>query len=293
MNLRDLHYLVTVAECGQFARAATICNVSQPSLSIQLKKLEAELGISIFERSGRQLIVTQAGRAVIDKARKVLTEVNEMQAIAKNFSGDGAEFRLGVIPTIAPYMLPAYLRRLRKEFPALKIRLVEAQTHVLEQMLGAGELDAIIASTPLSSKEFRHAVLCEEKCYVALPAGHALAHRKKLDGQQLAHERLMLLDEGHCFRNLGLALCEKSGMQENIDFRSTSLETLRQMVASGEGLTLMPATAVCKNPKIAYVPCTEKGFERTVCLYWRSSTPFEAIIHQMKQIAREQYAKIA
>ena len=289
MNLRDLHYLVTVADCRQFARAAKLCNVSQPSLSMQLKKLEEELGVIIFERSGRELIITQAGKAVIERARSVLNEVSEMRAVAKYHASDAAEFRLGIIPTIAPYLLPEYLPRIRKAMPELKLRLVEGQTHMLEDMLSKGQLDGVIAPLPLSGKEFKHSVLCHEKCLIAVPAAHPFAKKKKLTSQMLANERILLLDEGHCLRNQALALCAKTGMQENVDFRSTSLETLRHMVASGEGITLMPASAVRQDSKIAYIPCAEKGFIRKIGLSWRSSTPFQDIIYQLKDIAVDVY----
>lgn len=290
MNLRDLHYLITVADCRQFARAAKLCHVSQPSLSMQLKKLEDELGISIFERSGRELIITQAGKAVIERARMVLHEVGEMRAVAKYYASDTPEFRLGIIPTVAPYLLPDYLPRIRKAMPGLKLRLVEAQTHVLEDMLAKGQLDAVIAPLPLSGKGFKHAILCHEPCLVAVPVGHALAGKKKITSGMLGQERILLLDEGHCLRNQALNLCEKTGMQENVDFRATSLETLRHMVASGEGITIMPATAVRKDAKIAYIPCQEKGFIRHVGLSWRASTPFEAVIGQLRELALAAYA---
>ena len=284
MNLRDLHYLVTVADCGQFARAGKICNVSQPSLSMQLKKLENELNVRIFERSGRELIVTQVGKEIIARARSVLKEVGEMRAVAKYHSNDSPEFRLGIIPTIAPYLLPHYLPRIRKAMPDLKLRLVEAQTHLLEEMLAEGSIDAMIASLPLSTKEFRHGVIHTEICFVAVPARHPLAGSKRLNSRMLGRERIMLLDEGHCLRNQSLALCARTGMQENVDFRSTSLETLRQMVAAGEGITLMPASAVRKDPRIEYVACSEKGFARKIGISWRNSTPFVRIIDNLREL---------
>lgn len=285
MNLRDLQYLITVADSGQFARAAKQCNVSQPSLSMQLKKLEDELGVTVFERSGRQLIITQAGKAIIERARSVLKEVSEMRAVAQHYSGDAQEFRLGIIPTIAPYLLPQLLPQIRKVLPKLKLQLVETQTHVLEDMLAKGTVDAVIASLPVGGPELSHAVLYHEPCFVAVPVGHALAKKKKLTSAMLEGERIMLLDEGHCLRNQTLSMCTQAGMQENVDFRSTSLETLRHMVASGEGITLMPARAVRQDAKIAYIPCTEKGFTRNVALVWRRSTPFMQIIGQLKDLA--------
>ncbi len=284
MNLRDLHYLVTVADSGQFARAAKICNVSQPSLSMQLKKLEEELGVTIFERGGRQLIITQAGRAIIERARQALQEVTEMRNLANLFAGKGMEFRLGIIPTVAPYLLPHYVPRIREALPTLKLHLVEAQTQQLEIMLAKGVLDGIIVALPIDSGTFKTALLYTEQCFIAAPKNHRLARRKKLNSHDLASERILLLDEGHCLRNQALSLCSKTGMEENTNFRATSLETLRYMVASGEGITIMPESAIKKDDGIVYIPCTESGFNRKIGIAWRSSTPHASLIETLKKL---------
>lgn len=286
MNLRDLHYLITVAECGQFARAAKLCHVSQPSLSIQLKKLEEELGVTIFERSGRQLLITDAGRAIITRAQAALREVDEMRRLGKQFSGEQQQFRLGIIPTVAPYLLPHYVPRIRKALPQLQLHLVEAQTQTLEDMLTKGALDGIIVALPLeTAKTFDSAPIFTERCLIAVPKNHRLASRKRVSSSDLSAEHILLLDDGHCLRNQALTLCQKTGMQENTNFRATSLETLRHMVASGAGITLMPESAAKKSNGIVYLPCVDPGFTRTIGIAWRSSTPHLALIEILQKLA--------
>ncbi len=285
MNLRDLHYLVTVADSGQFARAAKLCHVSQPSLSMQLKKLEEELGVSIFERSGRELIITPTGRALIEHARSALAEVDQMRMIARHFSGQGAEFRLGIIPTVAPYLLPEYLPRIRSMLPKLKLKLVEAQTASLETSLKKGELDGIILSFSDHASDFATATLYHEPCLLAVPMAHKLARYEKVGLKDIAGEQVLLLEEGHCLRNHVLILCHRQGLQENVDFRATSLETLRHMVACGEGITIMPESAMRKDDGLAYIPCHEVGFTREIRIAWRQSTPHRAIIDQLINLA--------
>lgn len=285
MNLRDLQYLVTVADCGQFARAAKICNVSQPSLSIQLKKLEDELGVTLFERGGRQIIVTQAGSAIIEQARSALDIIKQMRATAKQHAGIETEFRLGIIPTIAPYLLPSYLPRLRQALPHLKLVLVENQTAELEKLLVQGALDAIIVALPLESGRFKTAKLYTERCLVAVPKHHRLAKRKRITTKDLSDEVMLLLDEGHCLRNQALTLCSRLGIKQQTSFRATSLETLRQMVAAGAGITIMPESAIRKTDNITYIPCNDPGFSRDIGIAWRSSTSQGKLIADLKKYA--------
>ena len=285
MNLRDLHYLINVADSGQFARGAKLCNVSQPSLSIQLKKLEEELGIALFERGGRQLIITQAGKVIVEQARSALDIVRQMRVTAKQYAGKEAEFRLGIIPTLAPYLLPSYLPRLHAALPHLKLALVENQTAELERLLLTGALDAIIIALPLEGERFKTAKLYTERCLVAVPLGHRLAKCKRITTEDLANEVMLLLDEGHCLRNQALSLCDRIGMQQQTSFRATSLETLRPMVAANAGITIMPESAIRKSDPIAYIPCNDPGFSRDIAIAWRHSTPNGEMIEVLRKHA--------
>jgi LysR family transcriptional regulator, hydrogen peroxide-inducible genes activator len=274
MNLRDLRYLVAVAEHLHFGRAAQACFVSQPTLSTQIKKLEEFLGVTLIERTNRQVMLTPVGNAVVHHARQILRQVDQLVQVAEESRDPmGGNFRLGIIPTVAPYLLPKILPSIRKAFPSLRIQLTEAQTAVVLSLLKAGDLDAIIVALPLDGDNVVEAKLYFEPFYLAVPRAHAKAERDDVTLGDLEHEQVLLLEDGHCLRDQALAVCSSHNAVENTNFRATSIETLRQMVAAGIGVTLMPELAVGRGGGVRYIPFRGKPPPgRNIGIAWRAST---------------------
>lgn len=276
MNLRDLEYLVALAEQRNFHRAAEFCNASQPTLSAQIRKLEQELGVTLFERSPRGLILTQAGEAAVNRARMVLREITHMRDEAAGHCADGTRrLHLGVFPTLGPYLLPHVMPRFIERFPSTEILLTEEKSTVLLQRLVDGQIDAALLAMPVEDPHITGCKLFTEPFRLAVPVGHTLTHQEHLSANALSGQRLMLLEEGHCLRDQALTLCHRYGAHEYDGFRGTSLETLRQMVIAGMGLTLLPQLACSKagtQSHIAFLPLETDGFQRDIGLYWRKSS---------------------
>ena len=291
MNLRDLRYLVAVAEHRHFGRAAESCFVSQPTLSTQLKKLEETLGVTLIERTNRQVMLTDAGEQIVAQAQRVLFEVNTLTALAEQHIDPlGGEFKLGVIPTLAPYLLPKILSPISKAFPNLQLQLTEAQTGPLTAMLKQGDLDAILLALPLNEENLHEYHLFNEPFLFAVPEDHVMAGRKYVSVKDLDGEQVLLLEDGHCLRDQALDVCQSHRATENASFRATSIETLRQMVSAGVGTTLIPELAVpsareAKNASVSYVPFRGEVPHREVGLCWReSSTRTELLIELAKTL---------
>lgn len=244
IKLRDLHYLVAVADTRHFGRAAAACHVSQPTLSAQLKKLEQYLGVQLIERGTRRASLTTAGERIVARARSMLEASDDIVEIAKSFADPLAgRLRLALLPTIGPYLLPRVTPRLRKALPRLELMLYEYQTATLLARLRAGEIDAGILALPVDLDGLDVMPLYDEPFVLAAPSTHRLAKSGPLRTADLAGEAVLLLEDGHCLRDQALDVCNRVGMHEKQDFRATSLETLRQMVASGVGVTLLPELA--------------------------------------------------
>ncbi len=288
MNLRDLRYLVAVAEHRHFGRAAEACFVSQPTLSTQLKKLEDTLGVTLIERSNRQVMLSPAGEQIVEQAQKVLREVNALTGMAEQHRDPlGGDFRLGVIPTVAPYLLPKILAPIRKAFPNLRLQLTEAQTAPLTRMLKQGDLDALLLALPLNEENIRELVLFEEPFLFAASSQHPKAKQKKVSLDDLNDEQVLLLEDGHCLRDQALDVCNSHRAVENTNFRATSLETLRQMVAANIGITLMPQLAVQgRQAHIRYLPFAEPSPHRVVGLCWRSTSTRVPLLEQLGEVLK-------
>lgn len=275
MNLRELEYIVAIADQGQFGRAASACHVSQSTLSIQVKKLEEFLGAPIFERDNRRVLTTPVGQRIIERARVILQEIREIRALA-GASHDplAGEVRLGVIPTLAAYLLPRIVPALTAALPRLRILLVEEKTPVLLDALVKGEMDAAILALPTPGSEvFSSRVLFEDEFFLAVPTGHRLAKSKSVNEASLAGEDLLLLEDGHCLRDQALEICSRVGTGERRDFRATSLETLRHMVASGGGITLIPKIAAHDQEGLRYIPFRgARRPSRMIGVVWRPTT---------------------
>lgn len=246
MNLRDLRYAATVAELGHFGRAAEACHVSQPALSGQIRKLEDELGVRLFERTNRAVRITPVGEAIIAQAREVLDHVERLRATAAAHRDPMAgTLRLGMIPTIGPYLTPVLLPGLRQAMPTLEVRLREDVTLAIEEMLLEGELDAAVTATPPGDPRLEAIPLYDEPFWVALPNGHPLAGGDEVDIHAIRPDELLLLADGHCLRDQVLHFCELPGQSTApIDTHRTSLTTILALVGAGAGVTLVPATSL-------------------------------------------------
>ncbi|RZA31132.1 MAG: LysR family transcriptional regulator, partial [Lysobacteraceae bacterium] len=244
MNLRDLKYLLALADHKHFGRAAAACFVSQPTLSTQIKKLEEELGVSLVERAPRKVMLTPAGLAAAERARRIVAEVEQMKEAARRSQDpEAGSVRLGLFPTLGPYLLPHVIPRIRARFPNLELLLVEEKSDVLLSRLHDGKLDAALLALPVHDEQLHSQFLFEEPFVLAVPEHHPLAARGSLGLSELNDQKLLLLEDGHCLREQALEVCRLSGANEKSEFRATSLETLRQMVAANGGITLLPILA--------------------------------------------------
>ena len=286
MNLRDLKYLLALADHRHFGRAAEACFVSQPTLSTQIRKLEDELGVALVERAPRKVMLTAAGQDVVQRARRIVAEVEQMKESARRSQDPGSgTLRLGVFPTLGPYLLPHVVPGLRERFPELELLLVEEKSDALLQRLREGKLDAILLALPLHDDQLHAEPLFEERFVFAAPKQHPLAGNDVLSMAQLSDETLLLLEDGHCLREQALDVCRLSGAQEKSGFRATSLETLRQMVAAGVGVTLLPALSVhepiAQSPNIRLVPFRDPPPSRQIALVWRKSSALDGFLHTL------------
>jgi len=276
MTLRDLEYLVALAETRHFGRAAERCHVSQPTLSAQLRKLEDALGVALVERRPRKLSLTAAGEAVVERARRMLRDADDIRTLTRASQDPlSGQLKVGLIPTLGPYLLPRVAPRISRALPKLQLMLHEYQTASLIERTLAGELDLAILALPANTKGLVTRSLFAEAFLVAMPASHRLAAKKRVRSQDLSGEKLLLLEEGHCLRDQALDVCERAGTQEQ-DFRATSLETLRQMVAAGLGITLLPRLAA-EGPFASARGLTVRPFappspNRVIGAAWRRST---------------------
>jgi LysR family transcriptional regulator, hydrogen peroxide-inducible genes activator len=244
LKLKDLRYLVAVADTRHFGQAAARCFVSQPTLSAQLKKLEEYLGVQLVERHPRRIALTEAGVQVVARARRIIEASDEIVALAELQRDPLAgRLRVALLPTIGPYLLPLIASRIRKKLPRIELLLYEYQTGPMLEHLQAGDLDLGILALPVPSDGLVSRQLFDEPFMVAVPEQHALASRRSVKAADLNGETLLLLEDGHCLRDQALEVCARAELHEKQDFRATSLETLRQMVASGGGITLLPQLA--------------------------------------------------
>ena len=275
MNLRDLEYLVAIDDERHFNRAAERCFVSQPTLSGQIKKLEEQLGVQLIERSTRKVVMTDVGLAVASQARRVLSAARGIREIAESFHDPMAgDLQLGLIPTLAPYLLPQIMPALREQYPRLKLWLHEQQTAILMERLRNAELDLLILALPVPAHEFVEVDLFREPFWLALPGNDPLARRKQASLDDLQQRELMLLEEGHCLREHALDVCLTAGATRNSAFQATSLETLRHMVGEGMGSTLIPQLAVPerRDGEVRYLPFKAPVPSRRIGMLYRKGS---------------------
>jgi len=288
MTLQELKYLVALAEHGHFGKAAESCFITQSTLSTQIKKLEDFLGVTLFDRSLKRVTPTPIGKEILQAARNIVEEADRIRELAKHAQDPMSRtIHLGVIPTLGPYYLPHALTLVHKKHPGLRMLLREEMTpQILEHLLD-GKLDAGLLALPVTDDSLRVEPLFYEPFFAALPAGHALAKHAVLKVSDIMGEKLLLLDEGHCLRDQALDVCG-SGSRGREEVRATSLETLRQMVGMGLGLTLLPALSVDAGPRVNRKAVEVRPFKtpppgRTIALVWRKRAPFPETFERLAQ----------
>ncbi|MGE8281465.1 MAG: LysR substrate-binding domain-containing protein [Stenotrophomonas sp.] len=293
MNLRDLKYLVALAEHKHFGRAAAASFVSQPTLSTQIKKLEEELGVPLVERAPRKVMLTPAGREAAARARSIVAEVDQMKEAARRARDpEAGTVRLGIFPTLGPYLLPHVVPAIRQRFPQLEMLLVEEKSDVLLAQLRNGQLDAALLALPVADDQLHTEFLFEEPFVLAAPEGHPLTARSSLTLDDLSDQRLLLLQDGHCLRDQALDVCHMAGALEKSEFQATSLETLRQMVAANVGVTLLPMLAVkppvARSENVRLIPFKgDPHPNRRIAMVWRRSSAMGSFLEQFAQLFKQ------
>ncbi len=285
VNLRELEYFVAVAEQRHFGKAAQLVNVSQPTLSMQLRKLEERLGGQLIERLPRDAILTALGTEALPLAREILRLASELEFRCGTKEKRG-QLRLGLIPTISPYLLPKINRSLSRGIRGRKISLIEAQTAELVQSVKSGSIDIAILSTPLKERGVEEIEIYSEPFFMAVSSSHPLAGQRKVGLKDLKSERMLLLKEGHCLRNQSLSLCNSPQTGDDADLSATSIETLRSMVAMNVGITLVPKLAIRKGENVSYLPFSEDYVSRRVGVIFRPSYGDKGFIRELVDIIR-------
>jgi LysR family hydrogen peroxide-inducible transcriptional activator len=297
MTLTELKYIVAVARERHFGRAAEACCVSQPTLSVAIRKLEEELGVVLFERGGAEVGITPIGLRVVTQAQKVLEESANLREIAQQGHDPlGGPLRVGIIYTVGPYLLPYLVPEQIRRTPQMPLLLQENYTTRLLELLRQGEIDCAIVALPLPETGFAQCDLYDEPFFVALPHNHPWAQEKQIDSRRLKDETMLLLGAGHCFRDQVLEVCPElsrfSASSEGIQrtFEGSSLETIRHMVAAGIGITVLPASALgvrgAESRLLKFVPFKPPVPDRRVVLVWRKSFPRLAAINALVRAVR-------
>ncbi len=288
MNFRALQYFVKLAELKHFSKAADACFVSQPTLSTQIRKLEEELGVSLVERAPRKIMLTPIGEDIAHRARHVLRDIEHIKdAARRSRDPQTGTIKLGIFPTLAPYLLPHVIPVIRQRYPELRIQLAEEKTDEILNMLDQGRLDAGLLALPVEEHGMEIEMLFEEPFVMAMPSSHPLSDKQSISLSDLEGTELLLLEEGHCLRQHALAVCKMAGAHERVDFHATSMETLRQMVAANAGVTLMPVLSVkppiASTENIALRPFNAPAPSRTIALVWRSSSPLGGFLRKLAE----------
>ncbi|MEY2908182.1 MAG: hypothetical protein RLZZ602_705 [Pseudomonadota bacterium] len=290
-TLKQLKYLCSVAENQHFGQAAKACFVSQSTLSAGIQELEETLGVSLVERNNRNVLLTTIGKDVVDRAHDILVDVEDLvsmcAAAGEPFSG---KMRLGVIPTIAPFLLPRLLRKLRSEHPDFKLFIREDLSQNLLDALYAGELDVLLLALPFPAENVDVMSLLDDDFLLASPPEHPLSRKKNVRTTDLKGESLLLLEDGHCLREHALEACKLRDSQISIPYQATSLSTIVQMVANGIGITLLPSMSVeagiTAGTDLVVQPFDQPGVAREVGLMWRKKTPRQTEFRMLGEFVR-------
>ncbi len=295
MNLRDLQYLIAVAETHHFGKAAERCFVSQPTLSGQIKKLEQELGVVLFERTNRSVEITPAGEQILAHARLIMEQADAIRQLAQSFQDPVAgPLRVGAIPTISPYLMPLILQPLQHKHPQMRLVISEEQTDTLLQRLHHHEIDAAILATDHQDSDFASIPLYREPFWLAHPQKHPFYTKEEITQQDLDDSELLLLAEGHCLAQQAMELChlqDRPAQPDMANLRASSLETLMQLVAAGYGTTLVPALALTGSWVSGRGVITRElnlpNSWRQISLYHRRSFPRDQALQALAQIIKD------
>lgn len=268
MNLKEFHYLVAVDKYKNFSKAAQACCVSQPTLSAQIKKYEEYLAVKLFDRASKNIITTEVGQKIIECAHQILAQEAQIKEIAQTYDDPfKGEYRIGCFPTLAPYFFPTLVPIIKTHFPKVSLKLVEEKTSILIEQLNQGQLDLLFLALPIEAANIQSFHLFDDAFKLAVPTNHPLSKRKKINPSDIQDEELLLLEEGHCLRSQALSFCSEHQWQAKVNYRASSLETLRQMVIAGSGLTLIPQTAINSHETgIHYLSFTKPVPVRSIAL---------------------------
>lgn len=290
MTLTELRYIVAVAQERHFGRAAERCCITQPALSLAIQKLEEELGVRLFERKRNDPALTPLGEKIIQQAQRVLEEAEQIKLIATQGKDQlKGTLRLGVIATVGPYLLPNLVSALRKHAPEMPLEIEENLTVNLTRMLKSGKLDVIMIALPFDEPGIVTRALYDEPFKAVVPANHSWAKKSRIDSRALAGQQVLLPHAGHCFRQQVLDTCPELSRSDNEGIQGNSLETIRQMVASGLGITVLPCSALTakhQNKRLAIVPFTDPVPQRRIGLAWRKGFPRPAVIEAMTDVVQ-------
>jgi LysR family hydrogen peroxide-inducible transcriptional activator len=289
IKLKDLKYLLAVADTRHFGKAAERCFVSQPTLSAQLRKLEDYLGVQLVERQPRHIMLTAAGEAIVARARLIVSATSDVMEIARAHRDPLAgRLRVAFLPTIGPYLMPGVMPAIRKALPRIELMLYEYQTAPMLEGLRDGQIDVGILALPVDLDGLSARPLYDEPFTVAMPANHPLAKKATVRVEDLKGQTLLLLEDGHCLRDQALDFCSRVDVHEKQDFRGTSIETLRQMVASGAGITLLPELATrgayAAARSVAVRPFAKPAPSRRVGAVWRNATARSVAIEALCKV---------
>lgn len=291
MNIRDLEYLIALADFKHFRKAADSCNVSQPTLSGQIRKLEEELGTVLLERTSRKVLFTQAGLMLVEQAKVVLREVKILKEMASNQSKEmSGPLHIGVIPTLGPYLSPIIIPYLKQRFPELELYIYELQTNVLIEQLESGQLDCGLVALAKESAPFIEVPIFDEKMLLGVSKQHGWANRTQIELSELRDKEMLMLDDGHCLKTQTMDYCLSVGARANKHFRANSVETLRNMVATDTGIAFIPelATRIACRENIHYIRFTEPQPFRAIGLVYRPGSPlrtrYERLASEIKAI---------
>ncbi|NAX20839.1 DNA-binding transcriptional regulator OxyR [Vibrio sp. V39_P1S14PM300] len=301
MNIRDFEYLVALAEHKHFRKAAEACFVSQPTLSGQIRKLEDELGTVLLERSSRRVLFTESGLQLVEQAKRVLNEVKNFRDMASGQSGAmSGPMHIGFIPTVGPYILPRIVPFLKDQFPELELYLHEAQTQQLVRELEDGKLDCLVLASVAETSAFKEIEVYNEPLSVAVPCDHEWAKLDEVDMHELSGKTVLALGDGHCLRDQALGFCFAAGAKDDERFKATSLETLRNMVAAGAGITLLPELSLPSEKQkdgVCYLKAVNPEPSRSIVLVYRPGSPlrqrFEQLAAAIKARLTEHHASQA
>jgi LysR family transcriptional regulator, hydrogen peroxide-inducible genes activator len=290
ITLRQLRYLSSLAHHRHFGRAAADCAVTQPALSMQVRELEREIGAELVERRPGEIALTDIGLNVAERAEQILTATRDLVDFARHRDVLSGALRLGIIPTLAPYILPRVLPRLQEHYPQLRLEVRETQTKLLLDELSRGELDTVMLALPADGAEVETLRLFEDAFLLAVPAGEPMAARRRVGVEDVDQSRLILLEEGHCLRDQALAFCAAPRREQLAGLGATSLATVMQMVANGYGVTLLPEVAVdaeARDARVKLLRFSAPEPARTIGLAWRRTSPrrkdFEALGMTVKE----------